>query len=189
MILKRLAEKIQYPKIFLLILIIAISYILFRADFFTVFAKILNSHGYISIFIAGLLFSYGFTAPLAVGFFVSLASSVNIFLAALIAGIGAVISDIIIFQFIRSSFQDEFDKLKLHWFFRKIHKVINNHLGQRIKKYALWVIAGFLIASPLPDEFGVSLISGFTDMNKKVFGVISYCLNTAGILVILWLAA
>lgn len=188
MLLQKLKQEIQYPKLIILLITIITAYILFQAHFFLEFAKVLNSHGYISIFLAGLLFSYGFTAPFAVGFFIELANEVNPFIAAPLAGIGAVFSDLIIFKFIRTSFQDEFDKLKLTWFFQKICQLFDYHLGDRLKKYALWTFAGFLIASPLPDEFGVSLISGFTDINRKVFSAISYILNTTGIFIILSLA-
>lgn len=188
MIFTKIKEKIQYPKLTVLLISIITAYILFQAHFFQEFAKTLNAHGYLSIFLAGFLFSYGFTAPFAVGFFVSLAPEVNVFLAAPLAGVGAVLSDLLIFKFIRSSFQDEFDRLKLHWLFQKIHVLFDDHLSERIKKYILWTFAGFLIASPLPDEFGVSLISGFTDINRRVFTAISYSLNTIGILAILLLA-
>lgn len=147
-----------------------------------------NSRGYVSIFIAGIMFAYGFTAPFAVGFFISLAPQVNIFIAAPLAGAGALMADLTIFQFIRTSFQNEFDKLKLTHLFQKIRALFDDHFGENLKKYMLWSIAGFLIASPLPDEFGVSLLSGFTTLDKKIFSIISYLLNTAGILVILALA-
>ncbi|MBI4994835.1 hypothetical protein HZC21_04315 [Candidatus Peregrinibacteria bacterium] len=188
MLLQKLKEKIQYPKFFVLLISIITAYILFQTHFFLEFAKLLNSHGYISIFLAGLLFSYGFTAPFAVGFFIELASEVNIFIAAPLAGIGALVSDLIIFKFIRVTFQDEFDKLKLTWIFQKIHRMFDDHLSDRFKKYALWTFAGFLIASPFPDEFGVSLISGFTNINRRVFSLISYILNTTGIFIIFLLA-
>lgn len=147
-----------------------------------------NSHGYVSIFLAGFLFAYGFTAPFAVGFFVSLAPQVNIFIAAPLAGAGALMADLVIFQFIRTSFHDELDKLKFTRFFQKIRARFDDHFSEKLKKYILWSVAGFLIASPLPDEFGVSLISGFTNLDKKIFSIISYLLNTAGILAILALA-
>lgn len=181
--------KIQYPKLSALLICITAAYILFRTDFFKDLAGILNSHGYISIFLAGFLFAYGFTAPFAVGFFITLATQVNIFIAAALAGGGALIADLIIFQFIRTSFQNEFDRLKLTRLFQKIRALLDNHFSNKLKKYILWSIAGFLIASPLPDEFGVSLISGFTNLNKKIFSAISYFLNTMGILAILALAS
>ena len=185
---KALTSKIQYPKLLVLLLCILLSYFLFRVDFFKQFAQTLNAHGYFSIFLGGFLFAYGFTAPFAVGFFVSLAPYVNIFPASLLAGFGALIADLIIFQFIKRSFQDEFDKLKLTWLVRAFQKLFNRHFQDRMKPYILWTIAGFLIASPLPDEFGVSLVSGFTNLDKKTFTVISYLLNTSGIFVILALA-
>lgn len=180
--------KIHYPKLLALLICITVAYFLFRADFFKEFAKILNFHSYISIFLAGFLFAYGFTAPFAVGFFVSLASQVNIFIAAPLAGIGALIGDLMIFQFIRTSFQNEFDRLKFTWLFQKIRILFDDHFSDKLKRYILWSISGLLIASPLPDEFGVSLISGLTTVDKKIFSAISYLLNTVGILVILALA-
>ncbi len=186
--IQKLKEKIQYPKLAALFISIITAYVLFRANFFSEFAKTLNSHGYISIFLAGFLFAYGFSAPFAVGFFVSLADKINPFIAAPLAGIGALLGDLLIFQFIRASFRDEFDKLKLSALFQKIRDLFDNHISERFKKYFLWTVAGFLIASPLPDEFGVSLLSGFTAFNKKIFSLISYALNTTGIFVILQLA-
>lgn len=181
-------QRIKYPKLILLCLSIILAYLFFQADFFREVAVKLNSHGYVSILFAGFLFSYGFTAPFAVGFFVSLAPQVNIFLAAPLAGIGAVLSDVLIFRFIRASFRDEFDTLKLTFLFQKIRALFDGHLSDRLKRYVLWAVAGFLIASPLPDEFGVSLVGGFTEINQKVFSVISFSLNTFGIFVILLLA-
>lgn len=185
MILEQIKTKIQYPKLLLLVLSVASTYVFFQAHLFEIFSRALNSHGYVAILLAGFLFAYGFTAPLAVGFFISLAPNVNIFIAAPLAGIGAVLSDLLIFKFVRTSFQDEFDKLKLTYIFQKIHNLFDDHFNEKIKKYALWTIAGFLIASPLPDEFGVSLVSGFTALDKRVFSIISYLLNTTGIFIIL----
>lgn len=185
MVLQRILSKIQYPKIILLILSIGLSYALFRADFFLIVANTLNSYGYFSMFLAGFLFAYGFTAPFAVGFFASLAPEINIGLGALLSGVGAFFGDILIFQFIRTSFQDEFDKLKLSKIFMWLREKFDKHFKEEAKKYTLWVIAGFLIASPLPDEFGVSLLSGFTKINEKIFAIISYSLNTLGIFLIL----
>lgn len=81
------------------------------------------------------------------------------------------------------------DKLKLTFLFQKIRDLFDHHFSERLKRYVLWTVAGFLIASPLLDEFGVSLVSGFTHINQKEFSVISFSLNTLGIFVILSVAA
>ena len=181
-------KKIQYPKLLTLLVCIIAAYIFFRFGFFNEFAAISFLPIHISIFIAGFLFAYGFTAPFAVGFFIAIAPQANIFLAAPLAGVGALVADLIIFQIIRTSFQDEFDKLKLTRFFQKIRSLFDDHLNDKLKKYILWGIAGFLLASPLPDEFGVALISGFTNLDKRIFAAISFLLNSIGILAILALS-
>lgn len=119
------------------------------------------------------------------GFLVTLAPQVNIFIAAPIAGFGALISDLFIFQFIRTSFQEEFNSLKLKWIFIKIRELFFDNFSDKLKEYILWTIAGFLIASPFPDEFGVALVSGFTKIDKKIFSIVAFILNTLGILFIL----
>lgn len=184
MIFDRIKNKIQYPKLVLLLMSIFASYFLFRADIFLVVSEKLNSHGYMAIFLSGFLFAYGFTAPLAVGAFVALSSEVNILLAAALAGFGALIADFLIFKYIKTTFQDEFDRLKLTNIIKRIRYLFDTYLSLNIKKYFLWTIAGILIASPMPDEFGVSLISGFTQIDKRVFALISFLLNTIGILII-----
>jgi len=180
--------KIKYPKLLFLLLSILAAYFFFQTNFVKEFMGVFKGEGYILIFIAGFLFTYGFTAPFAVGFFISLAPQVNIFLAAPLAGIGAAFADYFIFRFIRFYFIDEFKELKLSFMFRNVSRLFDHHFGNRVKKYFLWVVAGLLIASPLPDEIGVSLLSGLTNINQKIFFVISFCLNTFGILFILALA-
>ena len=181
--------KIQYPKLLILCISVIVAYFLFRLDAFDEIANALHTKGYLSVFLGGFLFAYGFTAPFAVGFFVTLAPQVNIVVASILAGCGALISDLLIFRFIRGSFQDEFDKLKLCWFFQKISNFFTRPFFARFKRYILWVFAGFLIATPLPDEFGVSILGGFTSINKRVLGLLSFGLNTAGIFIIMLLAS
>lgn len=183
-----LFRKIQYPKLLALSLCIVSAYFLFELHFFQESLKLLGDYGYLSIFLAGFFFAYGFTAPFAVAFFISIAPEVNVFIAAPLAGMGSLSADLLIFQFVKTSFQDEFDRLSLTFFFRRIKNFFDNNLGEKIKKYVLWVIAGILIGSPLPDEFGVSLVSGFMNLDKRIFGMIAYTLNTLGILIILILA-
>lgn len=145
-------------------------------------------HGYLAASIAGFLFSYGFTSPLAVGLFIALPNDINIFLASVLAGFFAFLSDFLIFKFVKGSFQDEFEKLKLTTIFQKIYHVFNSTLSYKIQKYILWTFAGLIIASPLPDEFGVTLLSGFTQINQRTFSILAFSFNTIGIFVILFLS-
>jgi uncharacterized membrane protein YdcZ (DUF606 family) len=57
----------------------------------------------------------------------------------------------------------------------------------RVWKIIIPVIAGFIIASPLPDEFGVAIF-GAAKYEPRKFVILSYCLNFIGILAITSLA-
>ena len=113
----------------------------------------------------------------------SLAGHHNIYLAGLIGGLGALVGDLIVFIFIRHSFRDEIKKLSKE----RIVLYINHKTPNLFKKYLLPLIAGFIIASPLPDEIGVSLLAAYKTFSIKIFSIISYLLNTAGIFAILFI--
>ena len=63
------------------------------------------------MFITGLLFSFGFTSPFAVAILLAMKPD-NILLFAIIGGIGATISDVLIYKFVKFSFENEFLELK-----------------------------------------------------------------------------
>lgn len=176
--------KFRYPKIIFLIVIIVLSYFIFRNPFVSNYLSHLGNLGYLSIFIGGILFAFGFTAPLSIGLFISLNPS-NIWIAGIIGGFGALISDLLIFKFIKISFKDEFKRLSKTKTMKSIGLLIQRSLGVKIKVYLMYVFAGILIASPLPDEIGVIMLVGLTKINFKILAIISFILNTLGILIIL----
>ena len=185
-----LFRKIRYPKFLLLIATIIIAYFIFQNHENLMILRysiplgpieLLLSMGYVDAFLTGALFAYGFTAAPATAILLILAQKQNIFLTGLVAGAGAVVGDIIIFTFIRYSFADEIKKLSRE----PIAVYLREHLPHFLRKYLMPVIAGFVIASPLPDEVGVALFAVSTNISRKVFPFVSFVLNSAGIFVIL----
>lgn len=170
----------KYPKFLLLFITFIISYLLFYSKDYGPFQNFIVGLGYSGTFIAGILFTYGFTAAPATAIFLILAGHQNIYLASFIGGLGALIGDLFIFSFIRQSFADEIMKLSRE----KIMSYFSDRLPGIIKKYTLPVVAGFIIASPLPDEMGVSLLAASRIVSTKMFVIASYLLNTAGIYVL-----
>ena len=65
--MKRLI-KFRYPKIAGLVFAIILAYIVFSNPIVEGFVTHLNSLSYLGMFIAGLLFSFGFTSPFSAGF-------------------------------------------------------------------------------------------------------------------------
>ena len=172
--------RIKYPKFTLLLFSFFVAYLLFSWRSSLPFQDVLLTLGYPSAFLIGLLFSYGFTTSTAIVFLLMLAKDYNIFLFGLIAGMGALTSDLLIFTFIRSSFTDEIKEISNEKPVKKLRHMIHGHL----KKYLLPVLAGFIIASPLPDEIGVCLLAA-SKISPRVFSLLSYLLNTLGIIAIL----
>jgi len=183
--MKKFRFKIKYPKLLLLLLTIIISIIFFyEGKTFPPLHNFLISLGYIGIFLSGIFYAYGFTAAPATAVLLVLAKEQNILLAGLIGGFGALLSDIAIFLFIKYSFTDEIKRLEKEKAVRFIEKEEKKLFGH-YQKYILVSFAGFLIASPLPTEIGVTLMATLKNVSIKKFIIIAYLLHTLGIFMIL----
>ncbi|OGG92043.1 hypothetical protein A3H03_03730 [Candidatus Kuenenbacteria bacterium RIFCSPLOWO2_12_FULL_42_13] len=180
-----LKRKIKYPKFSLLL----ITYIL-TAFIFGGFLNeemensILDLH-YLGAFIAGVMFTYSFTAGVATAVFLIIGQGNNLIAFGLIGGLGALMGDLVIFKVLRGYFKEEIDKLGQE----KIIKALgqNARTAAVLKHYVLPILGAIIIASPLPDELGVSLFAMDKVIKPKFFSVMSYLLNTAGIFVILFI--
>lgn len=178
---------LQYPKFLLLMCSFVLAYVFFEFGFFHGVTVFLNQGGYVATFLGGLLFSFGFTTPFAIGFFLEVAHDVNPFIAAPLGGVGALLADLLIFQIVRNAFfEDELHRFRTTRIFRYFYHLLHHRgLTETIRTYILWSFAGLIIASPLPDEIGVSLLSGVTDIEERKFAVLCYALNTLGIFLML----
>jgi len=185
--INKITFKIKYPKIFLLLLIYIVTIILFcRANTYYPLHNFFTSFGYIGIFFGGFFYSYGFTAAPATAILLTLAKQYNFIFAGIVGGIGALLSDTIIFLFIRHSFINEVNKLKKEKTVTFVSQIIKKLFGS-YSNYFLPIIASFLIASPLPTEVGVALMATMKGITVKKFLLIAYLLHTFGIFVILYL--
>lgn len=182
-------KNFKFPKLVGMLVCIILAYIMFRTFAFQNFVTNLNDLSYLGIFIAGMLFSFGFTAPFAVAFFVSIAPYTNLADAALIGGFGALIADLIIFEVIRFSLMDEFQRIRGYHLFRTFDKIYNKSIPFRLRTYIIVVLVGIIIASPLPDEIGVTMLAGFTEIKRSTFAIISFLLNSLGIAIVLFLGS
>lgn len=180
----RFMHNFHYPKITFLIILIFLAYYIFKNPIIHNFLSSLHGLSYLGIFLAGMLFAFGFTAPFAVGFFIVI-NPENIFLAGILGGFGALISDLIIFKFIRFSFTEEFKRLEHTKIIKKISNLIEHSLGHKLSAYLMYIFAGLIIASPLPDEAGVIILAGVTKIKPIIFAILSFILNSLGIMIIL----
>jgi len=180
--------RFKYPKITLLIVFSVLAYILFSNASVQAFVSNFERFNYFGIFIAGILFSFGFTTPFAIGFFI-VANPSNIYLAAVVGGFGALLSDLLIFKMIRFSFMDEFKRLEKTSAIKEINIILSSRFLSKVKIYFLYAFAGIVIASPLPDDLGVVMLAGLSKIKTRTLAVISFIMNSLGILVILLIGA
>lgn len=178
---QRIFRKLKYPKLIILLLTFILAYYLFQRAQTIPFSDYIIPLGIPGAFIAGMFFSYGFTAAPATALLLVLGQQETILITAIIAPLGAMTSDFLIFKFIKTSFKDEINRLsKL-----KIFKLIKKKTPSKVKKYVLPIIEGFIIASPLPDEIGISLLAIATTISTRQLLLLSFIFNTIGILLIL----
>ncbi|OGL35719.1 hypothetical protein A3F65_03540 [Candidatus Saccharibacteria bacterium RIFCSPHIGHO2_12_FULL_47_16b] len=135
--------------------------------------------GYLGALIAGLLFVSIFTvAPAAVILF-HLADKLNGFEIALLAGLGAMMGDYLIFRFMKDRVFKELGPLFVKYgrrYFKIFYK--SPYFG-----WLLPAVGAFIIASPLPDEAGVSIL-GLSKIKRWQFFAIALTLNAIGIFLV-----
>ena len=139
-----------------------------------------NGLGYASSFLAGSFFTSIFTTAPAIVTLGEIARVDGLFETAFFGAIGAVIGDLILFRFVR-------DQLTEHL----ILVLRRHHLARRLRagmrkpsyRWLAFIVGGIIIASPLPDELGISVL-GFSKMNSRLFIPISFTFNFLGILLI-----
>jgi uncharacterized membrane protein YdjX (TVP38/TMEM64 family) len=168
--------KFKYPKLFLLLIIILFSYYLFSQTNISNWISNFKNLNYPGAFIAGTLLAIGFSAPIGLGFFIS-AIPQNILLLTLIGGAGAMFGDFIIFKTIKLSFMDEFKELEKSKAVHAIEKIVKKNKSVLIRHYLLYIFAGIVLATPLPDELGVSMLAGLTTIKPLKLAIISFLIH------------
>lgn len=137
----------------------------------------------ITSFFAGILYSSFFTSTIAVAVFIVLGvDGFNPLVVAVLGGIGSLCTDLLIFKFVKTDVAAD-----LRFVDKKLTGGFFSRLAQRKPFHFLTFILGLIvIASPLPDELGVSLLAA-SKLNVRNFIILSYVLNTIGIFLIVLL--
>lgn len=169
----------RYKNTLLLILSIVLFYFLSKTPWLKNGIDSIGNLGYLGALITGIFFVSTFTVVPASVVLFNLANNYHPIEVAVLAGLGAMIGDYIIFRFMKDKIFEEMAP-----FFQRIHK---NYLRSLFKSpYFSWflpVIGAAIIASPIPDEAGVSML-GLSKIRPWQFFIVTFALNTIGILLI-----
>lgn len=160
------------------------AFILSRLPIFESFVQYISKIGYFGAFLSGVLFASTFTVATGGLLLISLANTINPFGLVFAGACGAVFADLLIFHFVKNNVSAEitpiYDKFLAHHHLKKI-------LHTRYFSWTLPVLGALIIASPLPDELGVSLM-GISAMTIGRFALISFLSHTLGMISLVLLA-
>lgn len=134
--------------------------------------------GYIGAFFAGLFFVSTFTAAPAAVVLFHLADRLHPFEIALLAGAGGVVGDYIIFRFMKDKIFTE-----LRYMFLKHGGALRVLFKSPYFGWLTPILGAILIASPIPDEVGVSML-GLSKMSTRQFLLIAFLLDVIGVFLI-----
>ena len=174
-------QHLKYKNILIFLISLIFAIFLSKQEAFHSFLLNLGSLGYIGAFFGGMLFVSTFTVSTGAVLLLVLAERLSPVEIGIFAGIGAVVSDFTIFRFVKNDLLYELEDIYKR-FDQKEHMKHVMH-----SKYFAWslpVIGAIIIASPLPDEIGVSLL-GLSKMKSYKFIIISFLLNSIGIFLII----
>ena len=174
----------KYPKLFLLTICMILTYYLFSTGLISGVVEKFRELGPLGIFLSGVMTAFGFTAPLGIGLLSKINPS-NILLATLIGTIGATVTDLLIFHTIKFSFSDELKQLEKTKTVKEIEKIVKKNKHVKVAHYLLYILAGIIIVTPLPEELGISMLAGLTTINPIKFAITSFCIHGLAILFIL----
>ncbi len=175
--MKKRWHRYHYKNLTYLFLSLLFSFVIFHNQFFQNFIFHLGKLGYIGAFFAGMLYASTFTLATGIAVLILLAKNLSVVEICLIAALGAVVSDLMIFRLVRNKgLADEVKHIFNHFGGVKFPHLLHT-------KYFSWslpVIGALIIILPIPDEFGVSLM-GISQMTTGQFIIMSFLLNTIGI--------
>jgi hypothetical protein len=170
----------RYKNITLLAISIVVFFILAETASFKTFIANFGEWGYAGAIITGIFSVMTFTAAPALAVLYAFSERLNPLELSLLAGLGSVVGDFIIFSFFKDTIFTELEPI--------IEKLSHSPISHIFhSRYFIWltpVVGALIIASPLPDELGVPLLSA-NKMKKWHFIILSFILNSLGIWLLL----
>lgn len=158
---------------------IGLAVVIVRSDAVHTIADALGEWRILGVFVAGFFFTSIATVAPAGVVLAEYASFLSPLPVALVGALGSVIADLILFRITRGHVARD---LRALFAYRKSAR-LRALIRSRPVRYLLPLLGGLIIASPLPDELGVTLL-GLSRASTSRFLAIAYGCNAIGIYVI-----
>ncbi|MEM2874239.1 MAG: hypothetical protein QW063_02240 [Candidatus Nanoarchaeia archaeon] len=166
--------------IFTIICILVVLLFLLNPQLGLLIENIGKEGGLLSLFVAGAFYTISFTAPAATAAVFYLGKVFTPLSIAAIGAFGSLCTDYLIYKFIRKKVSQS-----AHYFAQKLKLKIK---FKKQLNFIAQILSILIIASPLPDELGVAILS-VAKIKQNMFFVYSYVGNFIGILIVSYLGA
>lgn len=171
-------HKWNYKNLIILAISIILAVYILSSSLMENFILNLGNFSYFGSLIAGFFFSFAFTTVPASASIILLGKITNPILTGLIGGFGAMLSDFLIFYYIKYKLNPDVKYLMKKLKIDRTKKIRHTKLG-----WIIPVLGAGIIASPLPDELG-SILLGISHYSMRKFLILSYLMNSVGIFVL-----
>lgn len=166
-------------KVIIFIISLSFAWWLVKSGYFSKLTLTILPIKFVAEIMTGIFYTSFLTSPISLAMLVVLAQENNPIQTALLAGIGAVLGDLIIIKFFRYKLSSDLNQVSKQLQLQKISKFLQKvHMDFLIPLFGI-----IIVASPFPDELGL-LMLGVSKLKYREIVVLTYILNTAGILLI-----
>ena len=166
----------KYKGLTLIFISILLTIFLSKYNFLNEGLFNLRNTPFLGSFIAGILYVSASTAALGILMLSDLAKTLHPIEIAIIAGLGGVVADFVLFRFFKGDLISEITPI--------YNKLGGKHLTRLMyHKYFRWslpIVGAIIIASPFPDEIGISLM-GLSKIKSYQFVLLSLVLDIGGV--------
>ena len=161
-----------------------LAWFLFYSDMLTSLLAATEAGKILESFVVGIFFTSVFTIAPAGVFLATLSHTTSPLAVAIFGALGAMCGDLVLFLFIRDRLAGDIKALFPKSVVR--HFLNSFHLG--FWKWLAPLLGALIIASPLPDEFGISLL-GLSRVKIAILLPVTFLMNFLGILLITAIAS
>lgn len=171
----------RHSNILFLLLGLLFALVLSQMPFFSLIIKKIEEFGYLGAVLAGFLFTSTFTAATGGLLLINFANILDPFWLIFCGVAGALSADLLVFLFVKDKAADDITPVYEHF-------LAKNHLKKLIHtKYFSWtlpVVGALIMASPFPDELGISLM-GLSDIKIWEFLLVSSLCHGVGMFLLI----
>lgn len=179
----------EYPKLIFISATFIVAFVFLKLGYFDWLDHLRGNGNMMSLFVAGFFMSISFTAAFGLAALIEMAPYADPLVAVPVAAMGALCADAFLFSFLRFSVEDEIQKLRESTAGKILRGLLHHQkMPSKLREYILLSVAGLVIASPLPDELGVSMLSASHDVQPRKFVLFCYVVNAFGIWLIVMAA-